>query len=218
MDVLLASGWADHAPQPRASSENLRCTHASPSCARTVRLCRSAPRSTRGSPSAAPASQVRAAPAGAAVWALPTWVQRTSSFATVQGPASSPHPSALPTRPPRPASTALVFADVSRALANLVLPNEAESAAVDARQEIDLRIGASFTRLQVSAPWGRAGVQGASVSCLLQNDPFRAPQPLVTPLLPAGLPLPSLHRRCCCRTSSSGGSTPTLKAACCSGA
>ncbi|PSC67305.1 DNA topoisomerase 3-alpha [Micractinium conductrix] len=44
--------------------------------------------------------------------------------------------------------SALVFADVSRALANLVLPNEAESAAVDARQEIDLRIGASFTRLQ----------------------------------------------------------------------
>ena len=44
--------------------------------------------------------------------------------------------------------SALIFADVARAVANLALPNENEAKAVDARQEIDLRIGASFTRLQ----------------------------------------------------------------------
>lgn len=46
------------------------------------------------------------------------------------------------------APAALIHADVTRALANLALPNENEAKAVDARQEIDLRIGASFTRLQ----------------------------------------------------------------------
>ena len=57
----------------------------------------------------------------------------------------------LPPRPPPwPPLTAaaLIFADVNRAVNNLQLPNENESKAVDARQEIDLRIGASFTRLQ----------------------------------------------------------------------
>ncbi|KAI7839931.1 hypothetical protein COHA_006325 [Chlorella ohadii] len=44
--------------------------------------------------------------------------------------------------------SALIYADVARAVNNLALPNEHEAKAVDARQEIDLRIGASFTRLQ----------------------------------------------------------------------
>lgn len=44
--------------------------------------------------------------------------------------------------------SALIHGDLSRAVQNLVAPDSAASAAVDARQEIDLRIGASFTRFQ----------------------------------------------------------------------
>lgn len=44
--------------------------------------------------------------------------------------------------------SALIPRELQRALQNLVAPNAADAAAVDARQEIDLRIGASFTRLQ----------------------------------------------------------------------
>lgn len=42
--------------------------------------------------------------------------------------------------------SALSHNDVTRALNTLVAPNENESKAVDMRQEIDLRLGASFTR------------------------------------------------------------------------
>ena len=44
--------------------------------------------------------------------------------------------------------SALVQSELQRALNNLVQPNQHEAWAVDARQEIDLRIGASFTRFQ----------------------------------------------------------------------
>ena len=44
--------------------------------------------------------------------------------------------------------SALIHGDLTRAVQNLVPPDSAASAAVDARQEIDLRIGASFTRFQ----------------------------------------------------------------------
>ncbi|KAI4291810.1 DNA topoisomerase III [Pancytospora philotis] len=47
-------------------------------------------------------------------------------------------------------------AEIERALAGLVEINEAEAAAVDARIELDLRIGAAFTRFQTLA-YGSAG-------------------------------------------------------------
>jgi hypothetical protein len=44
--------------------------------------------------------------------------------------------------------SALVRRELERSMAQLVAPDGNASAAVDARQEIDLRIGASFTRFQ----------------------------------------------------------------------
>ena len=44
--------------------------------------------------------------------------------------------------------SALVQQELARALNHLAPPNEAESLAVDAKQKLDLRLGASFTRLQ----------------------------------------------------------------------
>lgn len=44
--------------------------------------------------------------------------------------------------------SALIQRDLQRAVSQLVAPNEADAKAVDARQEIDLRVGASFTRFQ----------------------------------------------------------------------
>eukprot|EP01098_Paradermamoeba_levis_P016967 TRINITY_DN9464_c0_g1_i1.p1 TRINITY_DN9464_c0_g1~~TRINITY_DN9464_c0_g1_i1.p1 ORF type:complete len:241 (-),score=55.78 TRINITY_DN9464_c0_g1_i1:320-937(-) len=44
--------------------------------------------------------------------------------------------------------SAITAADINRALANLGVPNKAEAQAVDARQELDLKVGVAFTRFQ----------------------------------------------------------------------
>ena len=52
--------------------------------------------------------------------------------------------------------SALVESELQRSLCRLVAPNELEALAVDCRQEIDLRIGASFTRFQTQLLQARA--------------------------------------------------------------
>ena len=74
--------------------------------------------------------------------------------------------------------SALIPRELQRALQNLVQPNEADAAAVDARQEIDLRVGASFTRfqtmlLQDKYDWAGGGVEMSRI--LLSYGPCQFP-------------------------------------------
>lgn len=68
-------------------------------------------------------------------------LQQTSSRSHTLFPSPAFRPCPFPL-------AALVASDIMRAINSLGPPNERDAMAVDARQEIDLRIGAAFTRLQ----------------------------------------------------------------------
>jgi DNA topoisomerase IA len=75
--------------------------------------------------------------------------------------------------------SALIHRDILHAVNHLVQPNADEAAAVDARQEIDLRVGSSFTRLQTlllqdKFPWGPYLPEGRD-AMLLSYGPCQFP-------------------------------------------
>eukprot|EP00879_Flechtneria_rotunda_P020115 GHRR01021155.1.p1 GENE.GHRR01021155.1~~GHRR01021155.1.p1 ORF type:complete len:503 (+),score=166.27 GHRR01021155.1:71-1579(+) len=59
--------------------------------------------------------------------------------------------------------SAISAAEVHAAMAALVLPNRAEALSVDARQELDLKVGVAFTRFQTRFFQGRYGNLDAAV-------------------------------------------------------
>jgi DNA topoisomerase-3 len=71
--------------------------------------------------------------------------------------------------------SALTQRDVLRAMSNLGIPNRLASEAVEARQEMDLRIGAAFTRLQQIGLKPALGVAEAALPKTLTFGPCQLP-------------------------------------------
>lgn len=63
--------------------------------------------------------------------------------------------------------------EILKAMDNLVAPSRDEALAVDARQEIDLKVGVSFTRFQTSFFQGKYGNLDARVISYVFSPLFR---------------------------------------------
>ncbi|EFJ52569.1 hypothetical protein VOLCADRAFT_79203 [Volvox carteri f. nagariensis] len=71
--------------------------------------------------------------------------------------------------------SAITAPEIRAAMSNLVLPNEAEALAVDARQELDLRVGVSFTRFQTRFFQARDGRYGNLDASVISYGPCQTP-------------------------------------------